>query len=181
MFRKCLQRVRLFFDALNLAIKQFKTQSSYEILHVSTCPKTGRHFLEIKITGKSQSITYSAEEIVVDNSFILGFPPGDICTITYLATCDRYEKILQEEKISKCYELIRARSRTGEKTIHLRHKHNGEHLLIALNSFADSNIIDQLVSQDAYHLGYLAGQEQSLKDSIRLKLIARSQQDAINE
>ena len=56
--------------------------SNYEIRNVSTWPKNSRHILEIKITGKGQSISSLAEEIVVDNNFIMGFSPADIRTIT---------------------------------------------------------------------------------------------------
>jgi rRNA-processing protein FCF1 len=176
MFKKCTTRIKSFFKIFKLAQHQFRTQSAYEIGNVPICQKTGQHVIEVKITGKGQSIPCLAEEIVVDNNFIMGFAPSDIRTITYLATCDRYEKILLEEKIKKSYELIRSKSRGGNKTVQLRHKETNEHMVVSLNDFSDQDLIDKLVSQDAYYLGYLAGQEQTLKDCVRLKLIARSEE-----
>lgn len=179
MLKKLWYKIKSVFDAFKLASHQFKNQTAYEISHVSTCPKTGQHILEIKVTGKGQSISYLAEEIVVDNSFMMGFSPSDIRTITYLATSDRYETILQKEKIKKSYEIIRSKNRTEKKTIQLRHTENGEYIVVSLNDFADHHLIDKLTSQDAYYLGYLTGQEQSWKDYMRLKLIPKSQSDLL--
>ena len=176
MFKKYTSKIKSLFDIFKRVQQQVYTQSAYEIGNVSSCQKTGQHVIEVKITGKSQSISCLAEEIVVDNNFIMGFSPSDIRTITYLATCDRYEAILLEEKIKKSYEVIRSKNRDGNKTVQLRHKETNEQLVIALNDFSNHDLIDKLVSQDAYFLGYLAGQEQTMKDCVRLKLISRSEE-----
>jgi hypothetical protein len=45
----------------------------------------------------------------------------------------------------------------------------------------DSNLIDELTSQDAYYLGYLAGQEQTWKDCARMRVVTHKDQDIKNE
>lgn len=116
---------------------------------------------------------------MVDIHFLMGFSAADIHTITYFATCDRYEAILKEEKLKKVYELIHSRSKNGEKTIQLRHKITNE-ISTFLRDFANLNLIDSITSADAYHLGYLAGQEQTWKDYVRLKLISNNNQEKSN-
>lgn len=44
---------------------------------------------------------------------------------------------------------------------------------------ADQDLIDNLESKDAYHLGYLAGQEQTFRDFACLKLLS-SKKDEMN-
>jgi hypothetical protein len=163
-----------------MAKHEVKHQPAYEVNNVSICPKTGNHLLEVKITGKSQSTHYLAEEIVVDNNFLLSFSSSDIRTITYLATSDRYETILREEKIKKSYEIIRGRSNKGNKQIQIKNKLTNEIRVISLCAFNDPELIDSLNSQDAYHLGYLAGQEQTWKDCVRLKIISK-ERNAVDE
>lgn len=175
-------KIKSVFNVFKMTFHQFKKQSAYEIKNISACQKSGQHIIEIKVAGKGQSILCLAEEIVVDNNFIMGFAPFDIRTITYLATCDHYEAILRAEKIKKSYEVLRSKNRGGNKTVQLRHKETNEHIIISLSDFSDGNLIDQLKSQDAYYLGYLAGQAQTWKDCVRLKFISgRDQQDRLNE
>lgn len=174
-------RIKSILNIWKIACNQFKQQFAYEIKKVTTCPETGKQLIKIKVIGKGQSITCPAEEIVVDNNFITGFSSIDIRTITYLATCDRYEALLKEEKIKKSYEIIRAKSRGNNKTVQIRHKETNEHRVVSLVDFTDSNLIDELASQDAYYLGYLAGQEQTWKDCVRLKVVSRCDQDIQNE
>lgn len=181
MLKKFSNRIKVFFSICKKTLYQFNTLPAYEIRSVSVCEKTGQHLIEIKIIGKGQSITYLAEEIVVDNSFVTRFAPSDIRTITYLATCDRYETILREEKIKKTYEVLRSQERGGTKTVRIRHKETNEHLVVSLKAFTDQNLIDQLASHDAYYLGYLAGQEQTWRDCVRLKMISSENQDTRNE
>jgi len=148
-----------------------KKQYKYEIIKVTTCKKSEKHLLEIKIVNKSQSLSYLAEDIAADNDFITGFSPLDIRSISYFATCDKYEKILAEDNIKKTFELLRADSINGNKAIKIRNKNTEKCNVILLKDFSDSDLIEKLNSQDAYQIGYLAGQEQGLKDITRLRLI----------
>jgi hypothetical protein len=144
-----------------------KRQFPYELKNTYACKETGKHLLEIKISGKSQSISYLAEEIAIDDDFITRFSPTDIRTISYLAACDKYETILQEEKIKKSYEIARSKNINGNKTILLKHKITDESIIVLLKNFANSDLIEKLDAQDVYQVGYLAGQEQFLKDNVR--------------
>lgn len=174
MLKRISLKVSSFVDGLKIVFTQFKTQSAYEIRNVFVCQKTGKQIVEVKITGKSNSIVCSAAEIAEDDSFIGCFSPLDIRTITYLATCDQYEIFLQKEKMRNPYEIIRSKKNNhGDKTIKLRHKETNEYRVVSVADFVDQNLINDLSSQDAYYLGYLAGQEQSWKDCVRLKLISR--------
>lgn len=174
MIKKFIQTVKSISKTLHTTFTHFNKQFPYEINNVSTCKQTGKHLLEIKISGKSQSILYLAEEIAVDDGFIAGFSPADIRTMCYLAACDKYEKILREEKIKKSYEIVRSKIINGNKTVRLKHKDTGESIVITLKNFADCDLIDTLDPKDVYRIGYLAGQEQSSKDSGRLKIIPQS-------
>lgn len=176
MLKRIWYKINLFFDAFNLAARQFKNQYAFEVMKVSTCSKTHQHKLEIKIIGKGQCVYYSVEEIVADNNFLIKFSPADIRTITYLAACGRFEAILEKEKITKSYEIIRSGNRKGQKTIQLKDKYTHEHIIVSLKDFGSSDLIDKLNSQDAYSIGYLAGQEQTWKDTARIKLIVNSQE-----
>jgi hypothetical protein len=71
-------------QTLRTATTHLKRQFPYELINVSSCKQSGRHLLEIKISGKSQCISYIAEEVALDDDFIMGFSPNDIRTICYL-------------------------------------------------------------------------------------------------
>jgi hypothetical protein len=171
MITKMVSFLRSLSEAFKRTFHQFHKLSAYEIKCVTTCPKTSKHLIEVKIMGKSQSLVCLAEEISADDSFIMRFSPADIRAITYLAMSDRYETILEEEKIKRSYELIRSRDVKGTKTIKIKHKMTGEVSVISLQNFNDSKLIDNLEAHDAYYLGFLAGQEQTWKDCVRVKLI----------
>lgn len=177
MIKKFSKRINTLVSHAKTVFCQIYNQPAYEISNIFSCQKTGKQVIEVKITGKGQSLQCNAEEIVVDNTFINCFSPTDIRTITYFATCDRYEKLLQDEKIKKSYEIIRTKNRSGNKTVLIRHKETNECKVISLCDFIDGNLIDSLISQDAYYLGYLAGQEQTLKDCAKLKVISNKNQD----
>ena len=72
MFKNFGSRSKIYI-AFKAAFHQFKNQSAYEIRNVSVCQKTGQHIIEIKVTGKGQSISCLAEEIVVDNNEYIEF------------------------------------------------------------------------------------------------------------
>ena len=161
----------MLVTSIKQASTQLKKQSAFEIKYISTCPTTMRHLIEVKINGKGQSISCMAEEIASDHNFLAGFPPADIRTITYLATSDKYEAILREEKIKKSYEIIRSKSINNKKNILIRNKFTGETFRKSILDFSDQDLIDHLDPRDAHHLGYLAGQEQTFRDLIRLQTI----------
>lgn len=172
MIKKFIHTIKSISKTLKLTSNHFKKQFSYEISNVSTCKQSGKHLLEIKIFGKSQSVSSLAEEIAIDDGFLAGFSPLDIRTICYLAACDKYEKILREEKIKKSYEIIRSKVINGNKTVRLKHKDTGESIVITIKNFANCDLIDTLDPKDVYQIGYLAGQEQSWKDRMNLKIIS---------
>lgn len=171
MFRAFKYRFDEFVSALRAASDQLKKQFLYEVKKITVCPKTDKHLIAVKVVSKAQGMSCFAEEIVADESFLTGFSPRDIRDITYHAVCDKYEAILEKEKIKKSYELIWSRSVDGDKAVTLKNKKTDESITVALKSFTDSNLIEKLDSQDAYNLGYIAGQEQALKDILRLKII----------
>lgn len=53
--------------------------------------------------------------------------------------------------------------------------------MLSLCDFANDEIIESLTSKDAYYLGYLAGQEQTWRDCMRLKLISSSDRNYSDE
>jgi hypothetical protein len=177
MFKRIYHLLRSINNSIKAATTNLKSQFPYELVNVSTCKQSDRHLLEIKISGKSHNITYIAEELVADDDFILGFSPPDIRTICYLAASDKYEKILQDEKIKKSYQIIRSKSINGDKNIKIVHKTTGDTKLVSIKSFYDSELIENLDSKDVFHIGYLAGQEQSWKDIMRLKIIPTRPED----
>ncbi len=181
MFKNLNIRLKVFLKLLKTTMLQFRIQPSYEITKITNCQKTGKQMIEIKVVGKSHSIACLVEEIVADNKFIAGFSPTDIRSISYLATSERYEALLKAEKIKKSYEVIRGKKCGNQKMILIRNIETNEHRVFSLGDFADRNVIEELNSQDAYYLGYLAGQEQTWRDCVRLKLIANKNSDSANE
>ena len=81
MFSKFKNWIKSISIRINETSNYLKKQSSYELINVSVCKKSGKHLAEIKISGKSQSITYLAEEIAKDDNFIMGFSAINIRTI----------------------------------------------------------------------------------------------------
>src|SRR3990167_3023012 len=177
MYKVLRDSGRLLLDTLKTTFQQFKNQFAYELKVITPCPITGKHRVQVKITGKSQRLNYYADEVASDNNFLSGFCPTDIRTIVYLATSDKYEAILKEEKVKKTLEMIRSKNINGNKTVQFRDKETGNHIIKTLTDFNDINIIDKLSSHEAYKLGYLAGQEQSCVASRRLKLITCDKND----
>lgn len=176
MIKKFIHVIKSISMTVKATSNHFKKQFPYELNNVSTCKQSDKHLLEIKISGKSQSISCFADEVAVDDGFITGFSPADIRTICYLAACDKYEKILREEKIKKSYEIIRSKVINGSKTVRLKHKDTGESVIITLKNFANCDLIDTLDPKDVYQIGYLAGQEQSWNDRMKLKIISPDKQ-----
>lgn len=158
-------------ESIKTTLKSFKNQYAYELKSITPCTITNKHRIQVKITGKGQGLNFYAEEIASDNNFLLGFSPTDIRTIVYLATSDKYEAILLEEKIKKTLEIIRSSTIEGSKAVQFRDKNTGNFFIKTLKDFNDINIIDKLTSHEAYKLGYLAGQEQSSLFSMRLKMV----------
>lgn len=176
MFSYLINKLTIISANAREAARAVKCAFPYELIKVTSCSQTGRHLLEIKITGKSQGAYYLAEDVASDDGFISLFSPRDISVICYLAACDKYEKILEEENVKKTFELLRGSSRGGGKSIQLRNKINGEISVISLREFSDKGLIESLESKDVYQIGYLAGQEQTLKDVARLKILAGKKQ-----
>lgn len=166
-----------FFSVFKQTLEQFKKQYAFELKNISTCSKTAKHLVEAKIAGKGQSVLYLAEEVVADNDFVMGFSPSDVRTITYLATCDKYEAILREEKVKKSYEVIRSKNIDGKKTVMIRNTLTGDSVIRFIQDFSDLNLVDNLDSKDAYYVGYLAGQEQTFRDFARLRLLSSKKDD----
>jgi hypothetical protein len=128
--------------------------------------------VEAKVIGKGQSISCLAQEILADNDFIVCFSPADIRTITCFAMTDKYETILYQEKIKKSYDIIRSKDMSGKKSITIKNKLTGDLIVKSISDFADGDLIDNLESKDAYHLGYLAGQEQIFRNFAHIKLLS---------
>ena len=85
---------------------------------------------------------------------------------------DKYESILYQEKIKKSYDIIRSKDMSGKKSIIIKNKLTGDLIVKSISDFADGDLIDNLESKDAYHLGYLAGQEQIFRNFAHLKLLS---------
>ncbi len=173
---KILQSI---YANLRNAARNLNSSFPYEITNVSSCCRTGKHLLEIKVSGKCHGINYLAEEVASDDSLLESFSPTDIRMICYLAACDKYEKILEDEKIKKIYSLLRSKSINGKKSIQLHNKINDEITVIPLREFIDRDIIEKLDPHDVYQVGYMAGQEQTLKDMTKLKVITSNHRKGI--
>src|SRR5579872_4854635 len=120
MYNKIILKIKFFVRKIKELSIQFKKQYAFELKNISTCSETMGHLIEVKVNGKGQSISCLVEEIISDDDFVAGFSPVYIRTITYLATCDKYEAILREEKIKKTYEIIRSKNIYDKKTIMIR-------------------------------------------------------------
>lgn len=173
---KIIQRIYANFRN---AARNLNSSFPYEIANVTSCRQSGKHLLDIKITGKCQGIHYLAEEIASDDAFLESFSPTDIRMICYLAACDKYEKILEKEKIKKIYSLLRSSSINGKKSIQLHNKINDEITVIPLREFIDRDIIEKLDPNDVYQVGYMAGQEQTMKDMAKIKVISNNHRKGI--
>ena len=101
MYKIIISPTKSLLATIIATFKQFKSQYAYELKSVAQCTATHKHRIQVKITGKGQSLNCYAEEIASDNKFLLGFCPTDIRTIVYLATSDKYEAILEKEKVKK--------------------------------------------------------------------------------
>ncbi len=178
MFEALISRIKSIFKTLAAALQWSNSQPAYEIKNISISPETSKHIIEMKLIGKAQSITCTAEDIAGDNNFIMRFSPADIRTITYYATADRYELMLNQVNNSRSYEIIRSKNINGNKTVQLRNKLTNENIIMPLKEFSKSDLIDELNSEDVYYLGYLSGQEQALRDYSRMKLITTFNHDS---
>jgi hypothetical protein len=173
MYKTLISHAKSLLENIKATFRQFKNQYAYELKAITPCTITNKHRVEVKVTGKGQNLNFYAEEVASDNNFLLGFCSTDIRTIVYLATSDKYEAILAEEKVKKSLDLIRSKNIDGNKSIQLRDKKTGNIIIKTLKDFNDLDIIEKLTSHDAYKLGYLAGQEQSWLSSLRLKVIKK--------
>jgi len=172
MLKKFISNVKVFIFAFFKTFAQFKKQYAFELKNITTCSKTGRHLVEVKIIGKGQSILCVAQDILSDADFIVGFSQKDVSLITSYAISDQYESFIYQEKIKKAYEIIRSKNQGGKKTVLIRHKLTGDSIIKSLSDFADEDLINHLESKDAYYLGYQAGQEQTFRDFARLKAVS---------
>lgn len=172
MLNKLASVIRTFVNSITQVFAQFEKQHAFELKNILTCPKTAKHLVNVKVIGKGQDISCLAEEIIADNSFVMGFSQTDVRTIAYLATTDRYEAILREEKIRKSYEIIRSKNLNGKKSVVIRNMLTGDSVLKEIQGLDDNELIENLKSKDAYHLGYLAGQEKTFQEFARLRVLS---------
>lgn len=180
MLKNFTSRIRVITNTWIEILSQFKNQYAFELKDATICSLTSKHIIEIKVIGKGQSISCLAENVVADDNFLIGFSPCDIRTIVCLAMTDKYEAILQQEKIKKSHELIRSQSKRGEKTIVIRNKLTGHSSIESISNLANGDIINDLESQDAYYLGYLAGQEQIFRNFAHLKMTSSKNTDEVS-
>lgn len=150
----CEKRVTgsAMFEFLNFLVRRNKfTGHKYKLVDWFDKNNSSKGVCRISILGTGNYADYPTETIVADEEFLMGFHPMDIFTITNLAS---YEAMRPKNKLMRIDHI--------RNYFTILTENNEELSIDILNVEKVMEIINKLSPLDAYRVGRLAGDNDSV-------------------